>query len=242
MNFETVSNKIKEQSVLDFGSIFSRSLELFKEVWVQGLVTLLLTMVCILPFYILIYLPMIAMGISDPQAFENREMPPVAVWIMIILIPIFSIAVMTVSIALNAAFLRICKQKDYNEMGKEDYFFYLKKRNLSKLIGLSLLAFGISILGMLACGIGLFYVMVPISIIPAFLAFDEEMTPMEILKSSFELGNKNWLVIFGLVIIMGLLAQLGMILCFIGVLFTAMLSKIPAYFIYKDGVGFPVQE
>lgn len=241
MNFETVSNRIKEQPVLDFGGIFSRSIELFKEVWVQGLVTLLLTVVCILPFYILIYLPMIAMGISNPQAFESGEMPPAAALLMIILMPIFSIAVMAVTIALNAAFLRICKQKDHDEMIKEDYFFYLKKRNLSKLIVLSLLVFGISILGMLACGIGLFYVMVPISIIPAFLAFDKEMTPMEIVKSSFKLGNKNWLVIFGLIIVTGLLAQLGMILCFIGILFTAMFSKIPAYFIYKDGVGFPLQ-
>jgi len=242
MNFETVSNKIKENAGLDFGSIFSRSIELFKLVWVQGLVTLLLTMVCMLPFYIIIYLPMIAMGISDPQVFENGELPPMAVLVMIVLMPIFSIGVMIVAIALNAAFLRICKQKDHNEMIKEDYFFYLKKRNLSKLLILSLLTFGISILGMLACGVGLIYVIVPISIIPAFFAFDEEMTPMEIVKSSFALGNKNWLVIFGLVFVMGLVAQLGMILCFIGILFTAMLSKIPAYFIYKDGVGFPVQE
>ncbi|MGI9551857.1 MAG: hypothetical protein ACR2MT_11705, partial [Aurantibacter sp.] len=90
MNFETVSNKIKEQGALDFGSIFSRSIELFKQVWVQGFVTLLLTMVCILPFYIIIYLPMLAMGISDPQALENGELPPVAAFFMIIMGPLVS--------------------------------------------------------------------------------------------------------------------------------------------------------
>jgi hypothetical protein len=240
MNYETVSNKIKEQAELDFGSIFSRSIELFKQVWVQGLVTLLLTFVCMLPFYILLYLPMIAMGISDPQALENGEMPPTLAVLMLISAPIFSIGMMVVGIALNAAFLRICKQKDHDEMAKEDYFFYLKKGNLRKLIVLSLLTFGIALLGMLACGIGLIYVIVPISMIPAFLAFDKEMSPIEIIKSSFELSNKNWLVIFGLVFIMGILAQLGILLCFIGVLFTAMLSKVPAYFIYKDGIGFPI--
>ena len=61
---------------------------------------------------------------------------------------------------------------------------------------------------------------------------------MEIVKASFQLGNKNWLVIFGLIIVMGIVAELGIILCGIGLLFTAMLSKIPLYFIYKDGVGF----
>lgn len=242
MNFETVSNKIKEHNTLDFGSIFSRSIELFKEVWVQGFVTLLLTMVCMLPFYIIIYLPMIAMGISDPQVFERGEFPPAAAAMMVLVAPIFFIAVMVIGIALNAAFLRICKQKDLKEMVKEDYFFYLKKRYLGKLIVLSLLGFAISILGMLLCGIGLVYVMVPMSLIPAFFAFDEEMSPMEIVKSSFALGNKNWLVVFGLLFVMGFIAQLGMLLCFIGILFTAMLAKIPTYFIYKDGVEFPVQE
>lgn len=242
MNFETVSNKIKENAVLDFGSIFSRSLELFKEVWVQGLVTLLLTMVCILPFYILLYGPLLAAGITDPESLRNDEMPPLMAIIMIVLFPIVFLGIMTVVLALNAAFLRICKLKDLKEFSKEDYFYYLKGKYLGKGVTLSLLMTGISILGALACGIGIFYVMVPISIIPAFFAFDEEMTPMEIVKSSFSLGNKNWLVIFGLVIVMGFLAQLGMLLCFIGVLFTAMLSKIPAYFIYKDAVGFPVRQ
>jgi len=31
---------------------------------------------------------------------------------------------------------------------------------------------------------------------------------------------------------------LGFVLCCIGVLFTVMLSKVPAYYMYKDGVGF----
>ena len=82
---------------------------------------------------------------------------------------------------------------------------------------------------------------VPISLIPAFLAFDEELTATEIIKSCFSLGNKNWLVIFGLVIVMGLVAELGVLLCFVGVLFTAMLAKIPVYFMYKDSIGFSTE-
>jgi len=34
-----------------------------------------------------------------------------------------------------------------------------------------------------------------------------------------------------------LVSQLGVILCLVGVLLTAMFSKIPVYFIYKDAVG-----
>jgi len=50
------------------------------------------------------------------------------------------------------------------------------------------------------------------------------------------LGNKNWLVIFGLVIVTGLVAQLGVIACYVGLFFTASLAKIPAYFMYKDAI------
>jgi hypothetical protein len=97
---------------------------------------------------------------------------------------------------------------------------------------------GLMVLGLLVCGLGIFYLAVPISLIPAFLAFEEELSAKEIVKSSFSVGNKSWLVIFGLIIIMGLVAELGIWLCFVGVLFTAMLAKIPVYFMYKDAVGF----
>ena len=238
MDFDSITSKINESQPLDFGTIFNRSIELFKKVWVQGLVTVLLTSVCILPFYILLYVPMIAMGFTDPQAMQNDEPPTSFIIFLALFMPIFMLAVMTISLALNAAFLQICKQKDLDEMGKEDYFLYLKKGNLKKSFILALYATGLSILGMLACGLGVFYVMVPISLLPAFLAFNLTLLPKDIIKASFSLGNKNWLVIFGLLIVMGIIAQLGVLACFIGLLFTAMLARIPIYYMYKDAIGF----
>lgn len=238
MNFTSVSERIQSSIYLDFGSIFSRSIELFKKVWLQGFITLLLTFVTILPFYVLFYIPFIAAGISDPEMLRTEEVPPGVLIPMMILFPILMTVVMTITLALNAAFLRICRQKDLNENGREDYFYYLKRKYLGKCMVLSLMMIGLSFLGMLACGIGVIYMVVPLSIIPAFLAFDEDLSATEIVKASFALGNKNWLVIFGLVFLTGLLAQLGMLLCIIGVLFTTMLSKIPAYYIYKDSIGF----
>ena len=75
------------------------------------------------------------------------------------------------------------------------------------------------------------------SLFPAFFAFDRELSALEIVKVSFALGNKNWLMIFLLVLVAGLVSQLGVVFCFVGVLFTAMFSKIPIYFIHKDAVG-----
>ena len=96
---------------------------------------------------------------------------------------------------------------------------------------------GLTLLGILACGLGIIYLMVPMSLFPAFFAFDRELTALEVVKASFALGNKNWLMIFLLILVSGLVGQLGAILCLVGVLFTAMFSKIPIYFIHKDAVG-----
>ncbi|WP_281541310.1 hypothetical protein [Maribacter aestuarii] len=238
MNLETVNQKISERPPLEFGSIFSRSIDLFKKVWLQGFITLLLTFLTILPFYIMIYIPMIAAGITDPEMLRNEELPAIVVISMSILLPVVLIGAMTFTLALNAAFLRICKQKDFNESTSDDYFYFFKEGRLGRILIVSLITLGLSLLGMLACGLGIIYLVVPLSLFPAFLAFNEELTAMEIVKSSFTLGNRNWLVIFGLVIVIGIVAELGVLLCCIGILFTAMLSKIPAYLMYKDGVGF----
>ena len=238
MSLETVNQKIAEKPSLEFGLIFSQSIELFKKVWLQGFITLLLTFVTILPFYIMIYIPMIAAGITDPDMLRNEEMPTMVVVAMVILMPVFLLGVMAFGTALNAAFLRICRQKDLNEAISEDYFYFFKEGRLGKILNLALIMLGLSVLGVLACGLGMFYLIVPMSLFPAFLAFNEELSAMDIVKSSFILGNKNWLVIFGLLIVMGIVAELGVILCCVGILFTAMLSKIPTYFMYKYGVGF----
>ena len=237
MNFTNLSERIEQSAPVEFGTVFNNSVELFKKVWLQGFLTLVLTFVSILPFYLLIYLPMVAMGISDPNAFDEQEMPPAFAGLMSLMMPIFSVGVMTVGICLNAAFLRICRKYDLNESGKDDYFYYFNKEHLIKALILSLIMTGLSLLGLLTCGLGIIYLVVPMSLFPAFFAFDKELTALEIVKAGFALGNKNWLMIFLLVIVAGLVSHLGVVLCLVGVLFTAMFSKIPIYFIYKDAVG-----
>ena len=67
MNLELLVEHIKSRPDLNFGTIFSQSIELFKKVWVQGFVVLLLTFLTILPFYIILYIPMIASGSPIPK-------------------------------------------------------------------------------------------------------------------------------------------------------------------------------
>jgi uncharacterized membrane protein YccF (DUF307 family) len=108
---------------------------------------------------------------------------------------------------------------------------------------LAAMTFGISLLATLLCVLPIFYVMVPISLMSVVYAFNPELSASDIVKASFDLGNKKWLLMFGLTIIASLLSQtVGMIMCFIGIFATASFVYLPAYFVYKEVVGFQETE
>jgi uncharacterized membrane protein len=70
-------------------------------------------------------------------------------------------------------------------------------------------------------------------------AFNPELSASNIIKASFGLGNKKWLLAFGLIIISSILAQIiGFLMCFIGLFVTSSFVYLPIYFIYKEVVGF----
>ncbi|MFL0354322.1 hypothetical protein [Xanthomarina sp. GH4-25] len=243
----TLLEKIENSKTLDFGDIFSRSIELFKKVWVQGLVMLLLMMVILVPFYLMMYLPLIGIGFIEADSYQygldsiqnNTEFSPLLMIPFFIFIFIFSIVAMVLSFGMKASFYRICKLKDLGEAGSDDYFFYLKKPYLGKVITLSIMTFGISILAMLLCVLPLIYVMVPITLINVIFAFNPDLSASEIIKAGFKLGNKKWFITFGLIIVSSVLAELvGVLMCFIGLFVTASFVYLPAYYVYKDSVGF----
>jgi len=236
----TLLQKIENAKELDFGDIFNKSIELFKKTWVQGLVMLLLTIVLMIPFYIIMYLPLIAMGLFDPESFQQGQEPDLAVLLpFYLLMIVFSFFAMIIGFGLKSAFYRICKIKDLNEAGSDDYFYFFKKPYLGKTVKLAAMTFGISLLAMLLCVLPIFYVMVPIALINVIYAFNPDMSASDIVKVGFKLGNKKWLITFGLLFISSILAQLvGMIMCFVGIFVTASFAYLPAYFVYKESIGF----
>ena len=71
--------------------------------------------------------------------------------------------------------------------------------------------------------------------VPNEMGIDE----IKIVKASFKLGNKKWLLTFGLLFVSGLLAEIvGLLMCGIGILFTVAFVYHPTYLIYKDVIGF----
>lgn len=105
MDFPNLTKRIAEANPLDFGNIFSNTIELFKKVWVQGFLTILLTFVLLLPFYILFYLPLIAAGITDPEMLREEQPGPMLILAMVILFSLFLVGALTICVASNAAFL-----------------------------------------------------------------------------------------------------------------------------------------
>lgn len=271
MNTTEILRLIASAKSLDFGAIFSESIELFKKTWVPGLVTLLLTMVLAIPIVMIVYIPMIIMGISNMSSYDpsnpynQPELSPTTMVVMFLLYIVMIIAMSVISTALKAGFYRICKLKDHDEMGIEDYFYFFKKPYLGQTVKVALTIMSISLLGVIVYVVlfftflfssgpenilsnipllflsilPMFYLIVPISYMVIVYAFNPDKSITEIIKLSFSLGNKKWLLTFGLLFVCGILASaVGMLMCFVGIYVTASFTYLQPYLIYKEVVGF----
>ncbi len=245
MTISEIQEKIQNSKALDFGTIFSNSIDLFKKTWVQGFLLQLFNLVIALPFILMIYVPLIGFmlanvenGNDNSEALDTFFAGMSIVYVLFIIV--CALVLGAVQVALNAAFFRIMKKLDHNETTTtSDFFYFLKGTYLNKAFILMVLTILISIPAILLFYIPFIYVIVPMSYFSLFFAFNPEFSVGDIVKASFGLGNKKWLLTFGLLIVSSLLAQIvGLILCFVGVLFTAAFIYHPTYLIYKQIIGF----
>tara|TARA_R110002049_G_scaffold195004_2_gene364090 strand:- start:82 stop:864 length:783 start_codon:yes stop_codon:yes gene_type:complete len=237
--------KIAAAKELDFGTVFSESIELFKKTWLQGFLLQLFTLLVMLPLIIVLYVPLIGMviaqqegGYSDNETFSNFFAGMSVFYILFVIVGIFVLG--AISVALNAAFYRIMKKLDYNEqVVTSDFFHFVKGKYLSKTFMLMLVTVLIAIPAALLCYIPLIYAIVPLSFFALIFAFNPELSVGEIVKASFKLGNKKWLISFGLFFVSYLLiVVLTMLTCGLGSLFLSPFMYHPTYLIYKNVIGF----
>ena len=241
----TLSEKINNAKALDFGTIFSASIDLFKKTWLQGFLLQLFTVIIMAPLIIILYVPLITMLIANAQSgnygsetYSDFFAGLSILYILFIIVGVFVLG--AVSVALNAAFFRIMKKLDHDEqVSTSDFFYFLKGKYLRKTAVLVIASILISIPAALLCFIPLIYVMVPMSFFAIIFAFNPELSVGDIVRASFKLGHKKWLLTFGLMIVASLLSQIvGVLLCGIGALFTAAFVYHPTYLIYKEVIGF----
>ncbi|MBB1489703.1 hypothetical protein H4O21_24140, partial [Oceanospirillum sp. D5] len=162
----------------------------------------------------------------DPEALNNGGEPNWAIMLPFYgLMFVFSFFAMIIGVGFKAAFFRICKQKEFNEAVGDDYLYFFKKPYLGKTVKVGAATFLITIVAYLLCVLPVIYAVVPISIINVIYAFNPDLSVSEIVKAGFKLGNKKWLITFGLMLVAGFLAgAVRMLMCFIGVLATSAFS------------------
>ncbi|MBN4070351.1 hypothetical protein JYT76_01590 [Olleya sp. AH-315-F22] len=242
---EYLQEKINNAKALDFGTIFNASIELFKKTWLQGFLLQLFTVIIMLPLIIVLYIPLFTFIFAEAQyGNSSTEMYSdffAGMSILYILFVIIGILVLgAVQVALQAAFFRIMRALDEGKtVTTSDFFCFLNGKHLSKTFMLMLVSILIAIPSALLCYIPLIYMIVPMSFFTLIFAFNPELSVGDIVRVSFKLGHKKWLLAFGLIIVCSLLSQIvGFILCGIGTLFTAAFIYHPTYLIYKEVIGF----
>lgn len=240
-----VRAKIENAPKLDFGDIFNDSIALFKKSWLHGLIMQLILIAIAIPVVMIFYFPIIALAWSESidgryneDAVEAylSEMPVG----MILFYFLAILAIALVSLAIKTAFFRMLKKLDENEEVKTgDLFYFFKKEYVGKMILMLLVTLGLSLLFGMFCGLPLIYAVVPMSFFNIFFAFNPEWSVGEMITNSFVLGNKKWLISFGLIVISSILASvIGFLLCGIGILVTSAFTYHPVYVIYKKVIGF----
>lgn len=236
--FESLVKKIDNAKDLEFSNLFDSVIELFKKVWLKGFLTVLLVVVVAFGANLLFSLIGLAPNQTllydgfDLESFFNFYSKTV-----IFSIP-QTIIVGTMTMAFVAAFYRICRQQVLGENIVDDYFYFLKKEYFSKLLMLGIIHTGIAVLTQFLFVIPYIYAFVPLAYFTIIFANNPDLSESEIVKASFRLGNKKWLITFGTMFVAGLLGMLGVIACFIGLLFTVSILYLPVFFIYKEVVGF----
>lgn len=241
---EDIGYKIENAKHLDFGQIFNESIELFKKIWVNGLVTILLMFAFIFGMGILITLPISFLSVLEGDNPHGLSRLGPIVFVLFLVVCFIAIAAfIVIALGFKVALFRIMYQKDMNMNVKEDYFYFLKPPYFKKTVAVSLAFAGINILAILLCYLPVFYVIVPLNLLMVVYAFNPDLSVSDLIKLSFDLGNKKWFITFGLMIVSGFLAQIvGVMLCFIGIFATASFTSVPLYIIYKKVVGFDTPE
>lgn len=240
-----IQNKITNAKTLDFGSVFSDAVDLYKKVWVQGLLLQIFGIVIMVPFLLVFYMPIIALaieqsqnGYSDPQEINEMMLGFSTLYLLSFYAVIFVLG--AVMMLLNAGFFRIVKQIDYSQSAStSDFFYYFKGKYLGKGFLLMIIASIIYVVAAMLCVLPIFYVMVPLMFFVPIFAFNPEMSISDIISVGFKLGNKKWGITFGLLIVSMIAVYIiSIITCGLGMLFLACFMYLPLYLIYKSVIGF----
>lgn len=245
MTLSEIQQKISNAPSLDFGDIFNKSIELFKKGWLYGLLLQLFILVITLPFIIVLYVPLMAAIIAQSKSgqFDTDIFSSLFAGFTVFYLVLFFLGILAATVfqlALQAAFFRIIRHIDEGkEVNASDLFYFLKGNYFGSVTLLMLATILISLIAALLCYVPLIYAIIPISFFTIVFAFNSEMSIGDIVRVSFNLGTKKWLISFGLFIVAYFIVIiLTLLTCGIGSLFLSPFVYLPLYFVYKQVIGF----
>lgn len=242
---EEFKSRIANAVDLNFGTIFSQSIELYKKSWLHGFLLQLIIIVLVLPVILIIYVPIIMVMVSqsqsgqfNPDSIDGLFAGLSVVYSIVLIIAVLAIAV--IQMMLVAGFYKMLRNLDEGrEVKTSELFYFMKGKYIGKLLLLMLVTLLIAIPAILLFYLPIFYLMVPISFFTIIFAFNPEWSIGDIVGSGFKLGNKKWFLTFGLLFVSYLAIMiLTFLSCGIGSLFLTTFLYHPIYFIYKGTVGF----
>ena len=242
MTLSEIQSKINSAKALDFGDVISQCIDLFKKFWVQGLLTIIIIAVITVPIALISQFILGILGVATERAIQFEDFSMEKLYGLFGINSLynapFTIITAFFQILILGAFYRIIKLKDVENSTSEDYFYFFKSEYFVKALMLAVIHTGIGLISQFLCFIPYIYAVVPLMYFSVIFAFNSENSVEDIVKASFLIGNKKWLLTFGSLFVCGILGMLGVIACVIGVIFTISIAYFPSYVIYKEVVGF----
>lgn len=237
MRFNDLQLQIQNAKPLDFGTILDQVIALFKKVWLKGFLVILVIVLVALALTFLLSLIGLGPETITSDWYDEFNFFTYYRGNLISSLP-QTILLGSFTLGLVAGFYRTCKSMDHDTPVDDDLFFYFKGDYLRKVLMLGVIYGLIATIAQSLYFLPYIFIVVPLSYFSVFFAFNPDLTELEIVKLSFNLGTKKWLLTFGLLVITGIMGMLGAIACGIGMLFTISIAYLPVYFIYKNTIGF----
>jgi len=212
-SYNSLLYKIEHAKPLTFSDIIERVVELYKKVWLKGVFMMLI----LVAFAVVISFVFSVIGLAPNNMFVVNE----GVWGLsklymsgIVQSVPQTILTSALTLAFVSAFYKMCMQLDNNTpLVIDDYFYFLKKEYFSKLLMLGIIHTGIATVAQFMLFIPYIYVVVPLAYFAIIFANNPELSEMEIVKASFKLGNKKWLLSFGTLLVTGILGMHVVLVC-----------------------------
>jgi len=244
-----IFKRIEQSKSPDFGDVISKSFDLFKQFFSEGLVHNLVALGVAIPFIILVYVPFIPFYIEmlqnsgdpyyTPTVFEDYGIGIIVGWCLLVFVLSFIMQVVNMSI--YGHFLKFLKKNDTGSNEAIGGYFTLLKTHFGKFLLLTLASMGIALLATLLCYLPIFYVMIPLHWLFPILIFNEKLSVGDTVKAAFKYGNKHWGIMFGLGFVASIISSLGIIACYIGIIATMSFTYVATYVTYRDSIGFDTE-